>query len=658
MTLIPRMANDSSRSGRLLSYLAACALVLWSWHRLDFFSIRRSVVTDGGGSDKLPNALASVDHPFHAARFGELLEALGQGHAPRWVAEHQGGYPAEFYPFGGAILDLLVWLVTFGQMSIPMVHTWAVAVTFALPAVAFFWICSIADLTPWAGVVALAAHLCVRGWWWSGGSRELVEWGLITNVLASYLVFIALAALIQLERTGNVRWAPVPAVLIAWGIWTNPRSLIAVMTVLLAIAFVHLLHRRSNTSVTGQAIAIVIALLLAAPLLISLVRFNHLYFFVHFQGYDGVRSWLDSSVQATSTPIFVLALLGLLVTLRPRTTDPELIVGLAFLAYCAVTLYLVEIDWPRAMTEQLETTRLMPFQRLLMITLAAIAVGRALEWALPRLVWVGGAAAAGAIVILYVVAPPGLIPAGDRGLLREGTMATPGIADLRTSIGIADDAAKPSAALLILGHTDFWHDHLWATLWSDRRFYYDDWLWYWQREHVGAYNPSIEHSYPQDSSAIDEEYLRIHGIGAVIVTGQAEPAAATAPFLTRIRDGVYDVYVVNDSTTLATLNGDSATTIEHGEKFEVTGVDSVGVLTVRQNWFPRWRARADGESAEIVHRPDGYMDVEVPAGTSTIELTYSVDAIDWLARGCVALGLILAVAVVAGFRPTARWEPR
>ena len=32
------------------------------------------------------------------------------------------------------------------------------------------------------GLIAGAAHLAVRGWWWSGGVMEVYEWGLVTNV--------------------------------------------------------------------------------------------------------------------------------------------------------------------------------------------------------------------------------------------------------------------------------------------------------------------------------------------------------------------------------------------------------------------------------------------------------------------------------------------
>jgi hypothetical protein len=41
-------------------------------------------------------------------------------------------------------------------------------------------------------LLASAGHLCVRGWWWSGGVMELYEWGLVTNVAAVTALLIAL----------------------------------------------------------------------------------------------------------------------------------------------------------------------------------------------------------------------------------------------------------------------------------------------------------------------------------------------------------------------------------------------------------------------------------------------------------------------------------
>ena len=231
------MNRITKRRDSLLPIAAIIALILWSWWRLDFFDATRTVPT-GDGVVRWPNALASVDHPFHAARFGIFLDAIRDGRLPHWIFSHQGGYPAEFYPFGSNLADLLVWTVTLGQMSIPMVHTWAVALVFALPALGFLGIARLTDLPLWIAPVALACHLCVRGWWWSGSSYELIEWGLVTNVLAAVLIFLAMVTIAYAMSGGNRRWLALGGGLIAWAESTNPRSFIAVATIGLAALIV------------------------------------------------------------------------------------------------------------------------------------------------------------------------------------------------------------------------------------------------------------------------------------------------------------------------------------------------------------------------------------------------------------------------------------
>ena len=126
------MTRSRFRSDWVLPVLALVVLSVWAWHRLEFFQLSRLVMTGDGQTVRMPNALATVDHPFHSARFGMFLDALSNAHPPHWILSHQGGYPAEFYPFGSSLVDLAVWCVTLGQMSIPMVHTWAVAIVFVL----------------------------------------------------------------------------------------------------------------------------------------------------------------------------------------------------------------------------------------------------------------------------------------------------------------------------------------------------------------------------------------------------------------------------------------------------------------------------------------------------------------------------------------------
>jgi hypothetical protein len=627
------MIRAESRRDTLLSLAAMATLIVWAWQRLNFFAFSRTVATPDGTVTRLPNALATVDHPFHAARFHVFLDTLEHSGLPRWVFSHQGGYPAEFYPFGSSVVDLFVWAISLGQMSVPMVHTWAVALVFAAPAIGFWAVARLAGLAPWIGPVALAVHVCVRGWWWSGGSRELVEWGLITNVLAAALVFLALAAIGARLAGGSRRWLLAAALLLAWAEYTNPRSLIAILAVAAGAGVVWAIEAPVRARIGRlDLLPAVICLGLCAPLLIPLFRYRDQYYFVHYSGYADLGEWIDSSIQAISGPGFAFAIAGLVIALIAEVSVVERLVAWSLVAYAGTTSYLVVVDWPGALTEQLETTRLMPFQRLLMIALAAIAVGRVSSWLAPRWSWAACAAVAVLIPVLYVLSPPGFIPKSDQGLVRAGTMADPAIADLRSAVRAADAEAPDNTAILILGSTVSWHDQFWSVIWSDRLFYYDDWLWYWQREHVGDYDPKTEHAYPDDASTIDPEYLAAHGIGAVIVTGQAQAAAASAPFLDHVRTGSYDVYPVRDPSSLATLDGANLDTTRSHDDITVTGIAAGGTVTIRENWFPRWRASVDGTEIPVVHRADGYMDITVPVGSERMVVTYSETGLDWIAR--------------------------
>jgi hypothetical protein len=653
------MTRSRFKSDWILPVLALVALAVWAWQRLDFFETSRLVMTADGRTVRMPNALATVDHPFHSARFGMFLDALGNGHVPHWVFSHQGGYPAEFYPFGSSLVDLAVWCATLGQMSVPMIHTWAVAIVFVLPALGFLGIARLAGLPLWIAPVGLACHLCIRGWWWSGGSYELIEWGLVTNVLAAALTFLAAISVAAGLSRRNPRWLIVGAGLIAWAEFTNPRSLIAIGTIAAAALIVWLVDRReAGLGFAWLIVPFALGLAGSAPLLFSLIRYDGLYYFVHYSGYANLREWLDSSIQAVSGPIFIAALVGLAITLVGQRSPVESMIGWTTVIYCALTAYLVVIDWPSTWAEQLETTRLMPFQRLLMIALAAIAVGRISLWAAGRWADIPCAAIAALIPILYVISPPSIIPESDHGLVRVPTMAAPGIVDLHAAVEQADDQAPPGTAILILGTTVSWHDQMWATLWSDRLFFYDDWLWYWQREHVGDYDPETEHAYRVDSSTIDQSYLATHGIGAIIVTGGARQSAAEASFLTPIRTGIYDAYLVNGGTTLATIDGSNLASEIDDETIRVSGIQAGGTVTIRENWFPRWQASVDGKAVPVIHRSDGYMDITVPAGGARLTVTYAATALDWIARAVALVSFVVGVAILVRATPTARSELR
>lgn len=638
------------------------ALGLWAWYRLDLLRPYVDVVGPDGTVSRRPNALATVDHPWHTARFSLLLDALRDGHPLRWVASHQGGFPVEFNPVGSAVVDLLVWAVTLGRLPVVLVHSYAVGVVFLLPLVGFLGLARVCRLSPWVAVLAGALHLCVRGWWWSGGSMELVEWGLVTNVAAATFLLLCVPLVVRLMG-GWSRWAAAGlAALLSLTMLTNPRSFIAIVAVGVAVCASTLWH--GDVVPVGRRLVVptALALGLTAPLLVSLLRYSHLYYFVEYSGYAGFGDWVDSSIQAVSSPVAVASVIGLVVCLRPSAPREAQLVGLTLVAYAAMTVWLVEVSWPGGLADQLETTRLMPFQRLLTIAVAGLGAGLILERLSARATLRDGVLAVltAAVAVLYVAAPPSFVPQGDRGLVRIGTYADVPATEYEAAIHVAERESDPRTAILILGETTYWHDDLLAPTLSDRRFFYDDWLWYWQREHVGDYDPETEHAYPRPATALDPAFLATHGIGAIVIRGEPTTAARQSDWLTQRSAGVFDVFTVNQPTTLATIDGQPMETVEDdGTTLDLRTNGASGRLVVRTNWFPRWEASVDGEAVPLTHRPDGYLEVEVPQGAESVRLTYAVTRLDWLARAmAVAAALGVAGLLLGGLRPTARLGPR
>ena len=319
---------------------------------------------------------------------------------------------------------------------------------------------------------------------------------------------------------------------------------------------------RSAGSGAGPRAFISLTALLVAPLAIALVRFEDLYIFVRYSSYENLEQYWDSSVQAVSSPVLVLAIVGGLMALKSRRDDSARTVLIVLGLYVAGTSLTVLSETAANTVTQLEATRLMPFQRLLVIYLAAYGVWSATELVVrrlpnPRPLFADVTAA---LIALFFIAAyiqdwvPG-IEASDQArgsIVTTGNAAT---AELQSRVEQADAEAPPGTAILVLGGSVSWHDQLWSPQWSDRRFFYDDWLWYWQTDHVGDYDPLTSHAYEDDASTLDEAYLRQHGIGAVVVTGEAAGSAQTSPLLTQRAAGTWSYYLVNDPTPVMTAGG-------------------------------------------------------------------------------------------------------
>lgn len=643
--------------------------------RLGAFDLWASVTTSSGQRVRMPMALAQVDHPFHAVRAESLRRALADGEMLRWIGHHQGGYPVEFYPLGAAGLDVLAWALALGSLPMVLIHKLVVIGIFLAPLVGYVVIAGFDRRSLGVALLAGMGHLVVRGWWWSGGAMELYEWGLVTNVAAATALLIALPLTVNALFADARRSGAFAVLLGGFALVTNPRSGIALGTLVVGATLATVVapaRPRAGAIVRRLVVLLAAMSLLAAPELIALARYSDLYYFVRYQEYADLDAYWRSSIRAVGGPAFVLGIVGAGLALLPGARLHHRAVALALGCYVAVTAAVVADIVPQGIVEQLETPRLMPFQRFLWFVLAAIALEVAARFVLRILhvrslglvTDVAMVALAGAVLVLYVIRPPTFIPEGDRGLVAMPTAATtPGIADLEEAVKAADGAAADGTGLLVLGITQpgtlQFHDQLWAPLWSDRPFFYDDWLWYWQTKHFGAYNPLTEHAYPNDASALDPEYLRRHGIGAVVVTGDAKGAAERATYLTRIRSGTWDVYTVNQPTSIVTFDGSAPAAISVGnQSLSATGTTGGGEILIRRNWFPRWRATVNGQEVPIRETDDGYMAITAPAdGVAQVELTYVVDWLDWLGRIAAALGVVAVILLLLPRRTTVRLRP-
>lgn len=672
----PGMAgNESSRQAAFAALLLAalCGWVIWRFGGFDFFQTG----SIAGRSQTVVDTFAAVDHPFHATRAATLLRNVQEGDLLRWVGHHQGGYPVEFYPLGVAWFEVVLWFTAFGTVPIIAIHKLAVLLIFVMPAIGFCILARGDGLNPWLPILATVFHVTIPGgvWtnggWTRGGYEELVRWGLVTNVAGATVALIACAALARAVIHGQAWWGGVASIMIAVAVYTNPRSLLAIVITTTAIVLTALIPRRDDAALPapliGRRVLLVgvASVLLAAPVLVPLVQYRDLYFFVRYESYTSFSEYWTNTVTAVSPPVIVATLGGVAIAIAMGRFPVARAFSLALLGYMLLTGVLSAND---GLIEQLEAPRLMPYQRLLMIYLAAFAVTQALG-ALVR--WfrvgrpgavVGGLTAGTAIVVLILLwGSVWTLPEDYRTLAADttadGTFAErPGAAAqseflaFEEAVRLADSARPAGTAILVVGDREgWWHEQLWGPLWSDAPFFYDDWLWYWHTDHDGPYNYRQGHSYPDPSQAFDPAHLHTHAIGAVIVTDMDVPAGAVNPRRAAAGDadleraatvGGWDIYAVADPVPIVSngLEPPTSLFVEDG-RLEAAFEDAAGEVTIRRNWFPRWEAFADGIPVDVVRTDNGYMRVMVPEGTMMLELRYGTTFADWSARVAVIAGL-------------------
>lgn len=639
------------------------ALVIYAIWRVGGFDLTTALES----GRVVPNTHGTVDHPFHASRAASLLESIQNGTILRWMGSHQGGYPVEFYPLGAAWLDVILWAAMLGSVPILAVHKLAVGIVFVLPALAYWLLVRGDNLHPSVAFLAMAFHMAIPGFWLNGGYEELVGWGLVTNVAGASLALSSTVALARYILYRQHFYGVLAVLSISAGAVTNPRSLFGVVLATIAIA-VWSLVTDTNHSIKQRVVDLIVrigsvgvlSLFLAAPVILALLRYNDTYFFLHYQFYDPLRMFWDALEMALSPRILLLAIGGGILVFVARSAGAlrvSQVLAITTALYTVFTIWVASTSNPPPLVEQLEAPRLMPFQRYLMLALAAAFLVIGLQWLTNRLssIW-------REVIVAVVVLGLGLgsismmssreegIPENENAMYPVSTVGDQRFTDLEDAVHLANDVRPPGTAVFVIGNDhDWWHEQLWAPGIEHGTYYYDDWLWYWHTDQPGPYDWTQGYWMPNPTDALTEDYLVQHGIGVVMVSDMWVPsgvppkqAAADHPLLSPQGSfGAWDIYTVDLPTSIAT-RGDTvpADVTWSNQRIDITFADGSGPVVVRQNWFPRWQADVNGEPAAITREDSGYMSIEVPDGGAEITLHYGVTTLDWIARAMSVVGVV------------------
>jgi hypothetical protein len=381
------------------------------------------------------------------------------------------------------------------------------------------------------------------------------------------------------------------------------------------------------------------------------------------------------TVQSVTQPVVWLAVMGAIWAVLSGRFPVVRVAAVALGLYVLVTIVLSGSVGGVDFIQQLEAPRLMPYQRMLMLYLAAFFIVRLID-VLASLFRIGWQRDAGAVVVGIIVLVVFIRPVGDIGSDYQGLQTVPTISmnelgTLEAAVTAADNAAPEGTAILVLGTNFSWHERQFAVLDTNRPLYYEHWLWGWNDEHQGpadqgipgcTFNNDEGNYYPCPELTLTPEYLTAHGIGAVVVTNvvnhpgtvDAREAASTSTALQRIGQfGAWDAYSVISPVPLIVYGPAVPDQVSIDDQdIRATFTDGSGDILVKVNWFPRWQATVNGEKVDVTRTDGGYMRIAAPAGPVELHLAYAVTVLDWLNRILACIALIVTAALASG-RPRA-----
>lgn len=647
---------------------------------LDWFTDGQISDADGS-SERLPNTFASVDHPFHIAKERAVLDALRAGEFPRWISNHQAGYPAEFYPLGADLIVSAGWALGLGLIPLEVVHKLVVIGVLFVP-VASYW--SIARRDGWPASVAVTAallQLFVPGSWLGGGPDELLRMGMWPNVFATYLMLPLMLWAADYLRRADRRGFVLAACAASLAIYTNPRSLIAVAFVLASVGTLALIERGPSSptarrpgsrpvrrpsleSASRLVLPIVrrsfllagAILLLCGTLFVPLRARQGLYEFARFVEFSSAATVWEYFSGALPIEIFALATLGAVIAHHERRFHGRVLALWMPLA----ALGIVAIGWPLrdlSVFAQLEGPRLLPIVRLPALFLAAIGVHGVVAYGLRivthddsrRVTSIGAVAAAA----LFVLTPVSMLSATERGLPALETTDQPAFAAIARSARVYALNATPEDRPLVIGSSISDQASFWIPALTSSDAFHVAWVWYWR---TPAYADKTRLA--DLPSSLNLDFLNRHGLTFVLVATNVPDVLSLARAKSYLRlvdpgtTGGYAIFRVddNDPSTrgpISTSRGQvTALDISRERLRAVIRSTAPTDVTIAINAYPAWRATVNGLPAPIRRSEDGYMVVGVPAGDTEVTLDYQVEPVVWYGRALTVLGLLSVLAVV------------
>jgi hypothetical protein len=658
------------------------------------------LILPDGREIRLPDTFTSIDHPFHIAKERATVDALRAGHLPAWFSNHQGGFPAEFYPTGGDMIVAFFYLLAFGTIPLAVVHKLTVIGVLLLPPLAYWALARRERLPLSVAVLAGLLHLFVRGNWLAGGSREAVDYGLWPDTLASYLPLFLILWGADWLRRGDRRGLILATLSATLAVYTNPRSVLGLAAAGLALGIVALseLMQARTIGLPGRVGATADAVvppdrrarlwralrwppflllwrsgalaglvgLLSAALLLPLRENQDLYkFTIYFRFEEIGQVWSDPThgngigyTESVLPGLIALAGLGVVVGLLRRGFYTRVFAVLLPLSYLLITL----VGWTwrdLPIFAQLEGQRLMPLLRPATIFLAALGAHEALRCALRLFRIRGGAMLTGVatVTVAATILLSSRVPFddGQRGLPLDQTTNQVGFASIARAAALFTAAAGPGDKPLILGNPISWHASFWIPALTGRDVYHNDYLWFWRTTDYAN-----QELLSDETAALGENFLRQHGLTMVLIDTERHDLldlANTRSYLTRLDAGAAGGYAIYRVTAppgppngyVIPANGTVTALAVQPEHLTATvNSDTAQEVRIIINNFPRWRAWVNGQPTPIASTPDGYIGLDIPAGEARIELRYVTSTANWVGRAGVALGMLLIVAITAG----------